>query len=133
MKQFHKKHDLICTVFRTICEKNVYSKIENIKNVVNVWNYLKQMFKFKETNFFNNAFRQFENFTVINCSSFANYVFKFRHMLNKFKHFFSSLSYSRIILFIVFTLIYIRSIIIISNDMFKFTTLLKKNNFFCTF
>ena len=85
LKQFHEKHDLICTIFRIICEKNVYSKIENMKNVANVWSRLKQMFKFKELNFFNDVFRQFENFTLVNCNSFANYVYKFRSMLNKFQ------------------------------------------------
>ena len=36
LKQFNEKHDLIYIAFRIICEKNVYSKIENMKNVVNV-------------------------------------------------------------------------------------------------
>ena len=88
LKQFNEKHNLICIVLRINCEKNVYLEIENIKNVANVWNYLKQMFKFKEFNFFNNTFRQFDNFILIIYNSFANYVLKFRNMLNKFKTFF---------------------------------------------
>ena len=88
LKQFNEKHDLIYIAFKTICEKNVYSKIENMKNVANIWNHLKQMFKFKESDFFNDAFRQFDNFIFIICNNFANYVFKFRNMLNKFKTFF---------------------------------------------
>ena len=88
LKQFHEIHNLICTILKIICEKNVYSKIENMKNVANVWNHLKQMFKFRESDFFNDAFRQFENFILINCSNFANYVYKFWNLLNKFKAFF---------------------------------------------
>ena len=36
LKQFNEKHDLIYIVLRIVCEKNVYSKIENMKNVANV-------------------------------------------------------------------------------------------------
>ena len=36
LKQFYEKHDLICTIFKIVYEKNVYSKIENMKNVANV-------------------------------------------------------------------------------------------------
>ena len=88
LKQFNKKHDLICITFRIVCEKNVYSKIENMKNVANVWNYLKQMFKFEKSNFFKDGFRKFVNFILIICNNFANYIFKFRNMLNKLKTFF---------------------------------------------
>ena len=36
LKQFHEKYDLICTIFKIICDKNVYLKIEKMKNVANV-------------------------------------------------------------------------------------------------
>jgi hypothetical protein len=78
----------ICIILRLCVKINVYNDIENMKNFVVIWNKLEKNFQSRDSNFFNDAFRKLNDFTLIDCISSSDYVSRFRLVVNELQRFF---------------------------------------------
>ncbi len=70
---------------------NVYDKIEQHTNSSSAWDLLASMFKPRGVGFLNDVFRRLDGLTFKDCNSFADYITKFRALVNELRSFSSEL------------------------------------------
>ena len=87
LDEWIKVHDLICIALRICVKRNVYSDIENISNAKTAWITLETNFQPRDSGYLNNTFCKLDNLTLSTCKGFANYVLKFRMIINKIQSF----------------------------------------------
>ncbi len=78
-----------CHILRYVVTDEVYDEIKHHTNGSAVWDLLASMFKPRGASFLNDGFRRLDCLTLKNCNSSANYITKFRTLVNEL-HIFSS-------------------------------------------